>query len=182
MHLARSVGIAALWLMPLLAVVGWLSFSSPNDFTRMTGISVVQHRLSSLRQAGYWYMRHLRHRGSDATIVQDDVLGVLVGATRDGLVAVDVPDRTHYIRHYYKLANLQVTDTQALASYLAGLSPLYVHVTSYLSAPGTVSAIVTTPRLNINLVLIERGVAMPERDPPTGIADLAFAKYFWRTR
>jgi len=171
-HRGLYCGLVAVVVMFVLGLVFLTLPDSP--MLQAMGVTGVQKRLSAFSNALYWSSRTAVNNKASAD--RPSVFyGNMEGVDQAGKLIVTVPNGSKWVRHYFALANIVITDIYGVAQQVGALRLEDAKFEVYSDD----QAVVWVRGVPFNVKLIESGVAKPDPTPPTNIVDIAFATYYW---
>lgn len=165
----------AVWVTSAAALAISGFFMLPDSpMLRAMGVVGVQKRVGALTNAVYWSSRAAMNNNS-ATDKPDVLYGNMEGVDSTGKLIVTVSDGNKWVRHYFALADIVITDIYGVAQQVGALRLEDAKFEVYRGD----QVVVWVRGVPFNVKLIEAGVAKPDPTPPTDIVDTAFATYYW---
>lgn len=141
---------------------------------RAMGVTGFQMRVSALTNALYWSSR-ARMNAKATTDSPKVYYGNMEGVDATGKLIVTVAEGGHWVRHYFGVADVVLTDIYGVAWQVGALRLEDAKFEVYRDE----QAVIWVRGVPFNVKLIEAGVAKPDPTPPTNIVDVAFATYYW---
>lgn len=138
------------------------------------GVTGVKKRFSAFSNALYWSSRTAVNNKASADS-PSVFYGNMEGVDQAGKLIVTVPNGSKWVRHYFALADIVITDIYGVAQQVGALRLEDAKFEVY----SVDQAVVWVRGVPFNVKLIESGVAKPDPIPPTNIVDIAFATYYW---
>lgn len=171
-----------LFLVPLFFIsLLWLTvhaankiYSSNSLFFQITGLYPVACKVVYLQKAIYWGFRAYKHpqNASDENIKKH--YGSVISLNRDGSINFEIYKNKKEHPVTGKIANVQIINIAGLAKNL--LETKLKKITFGIFKNGSVIVWVDDQIWNLELVC--SGVAVPEKQPPTNLADILFARFY----
>lgn len=153
-------------------IAACISFIPNNEFSQAIGLTAFRESALNLREAIYWETRAKLNPG--AVLTPNIEYGFVVGIDFDSGVFVSVPEKKEFVQHKLKLADVKVTNLNGVAEYINQRKQMDARLETYGDA-----AVIWIEDKPINVDLINKGMAIPDPNPPTNIVDRVFAEFYW---
>lgn len=154
----------------LLIVINLLPQS---PLLRMIGVSEVQDRVIAAESWVYWAARAgLNRKRPD--LRGERRYALMEAMDQNGILSMELSEGDKFIPKQWRLANCRLRDPIGAKVVVSSMRNELAKIEIYGD-----QVVVWVGKQLLNLVLIEKGVAEPDPDPPTWIVDDLFARHYW---